>query len=264
MTKNILMTAITPHPPIIVPEVGQGEELKSQKTIEGLQKLSQEIVGLKPETIVIITPHSEFNPYFFSVYSNSLLNGNFGMFRAPEVKLEFENDLEFIEELELKAKENFIKLNRLPSKTPLDHGCMVPLYYLSKAGYKSKIVVINYTMLDKEKHKLFGKYIAETAEKLNRKTVFIASGDLSHRLKPGAPAGYEPDAKDFDELIVDSIKIGNYEAITNISFEMRNIAGECGYNSLMVAFGVINNTPEQNEVISYEGPFGVGYIVAKL
>ena len=263
MNKNILMTAVMPHPPIIIPEVGQGEELKAQKTIDGLQKLSQEIVDLNPETIIIITPHSEFNRHFFSVYSAPVLSGDFANFRATQVKLEFENDVDFIRELEFKIKEEFIRLNYISAK-PLDHGSMVPLYYLSKAGYRGKIVVINYNMLDKGKHKLFGQFIAETAEKLERKTVFIASGDLSHRLIPGAPAGYNPDAKDFDELIVSSIKTGDFEAITDISYEVRDIAGECGYNSIMVVLGVINDKPDKNEVISYEGQFGVGYIVAKL
>lgn len=262
MNKNVLMAAVVPHPPIIIPEVGQGEELKAQKTMEGLKKLSQEIVDLSPETIVIITPHSEFNRHFFSVYSAPILSGDFANFRAAQVKLEFANDLEFIKELELKIKEEFIRLNYISSK-PLDHGSMVPLYYLSKAGYKGKIVVINYNMLDKAKHKFFGQFIAQAAEKLDRKTVFIASGDLSHRLIPEAPAGFHPDAKDFDELIVNNIKNGDYNQITDISHEIRDIAGECGYNSIMVVLGVINDTPDQNEVISYEGPFGVGYIVAK-
>lgn len=264
MGKNILMTAIVPHPPIIVPEIGKGEELKAEKTIFGLIKLCGEIAELKPETIVIVTPHSEFNPYFFSVYSGNVLSGNFGMFSAPQVKLEFDNDIEFIKELGLRIKEDFSRLNLLPDNALLDHGSLVPLYYLSKAGYNGKVVVINYTMFDKEKHILFGKFIAETAEKLGRKTVFLASGDLSHRLKPGAPAGYDPGAKKFDELIAEGVLKGDYNMITDISSEIRNTAGECGYNSLMVAFGVVDNTPRHNEIISYEAPFGVGYMVAKL
>jgi len=264
MNKNIVLTALTPHPPIIVPEVGKGEEVKAQKTIDGMNKLSEEIVSLQPETVVIVTPHSQFNPYFFSVYSGSTLKGNFGMFRAAEVTLEFENDIEFLKELELKIKDDFNRFNYLQSNVPLDHGSMVPLYYLSKAGYKGKIAVINYNMLEKEKHILFGEYIAQTAEVLGRKTVFIASGDLSHRLIPAAPAGYEPEAKVFDELINQSIENGDYSIITGISQQLRSTAGECAYNSLMVAFGVINKHSQQNKIISYEAPFGVGYLVATL
>lgn len=263
MNKNVLMTVIVPHPPIIVPEVGKGKELEAGKTVSGLAKLSSEIVAMQPETIVVVTPHSEFNPYFFSVYSGKILYGDLRRFGAPFPKIEFDNDLEFVNELELKIKETFIKLNPIPENIPLDHGSFVPLYYFAKAGYKGKIVVINYTMLDNQKHKLFGKFIAETAEKLDRKIIFAASGDLSHKLTPSAPAGYELKAIKYDQIVENSIKNGDYNSITNISPDLRNLAGDCAYNSMMIAFGVINDTPQQNEIISYEHPFGVGYIVAK-
>lgn len=264
MKKNILMNAITPHPPIIIPEVGGNELKKVEATVSALQKLCSEIVGLNPDTVVILTPHSSMNPYFFSIYSGQELRGNFAKFRAPEVSMEFNNDMDFAEELNVQIKKDLGRLNFLPPGVPLDHGSGVPLYYLDKAGFKNKVVVINYTALGKREHNLFGKKIAETAKKLNRKIVFIASGDLSHKLIPNAPAGFDEGAHKFDELIVKSIAKGDYKAIMDVSPELREIAGECGYNSIMVAFGITGGEPLSNQVLSYEAPFGVGYIVAKL
>jgi len=264
MSENILMNAITPHPPIIIPEIGGSELKKVEKTVNALKSLSEEIVEINPDTVVVLTPHSSLNPYFFSAYSGETLKGNFAKFRAPEVSIEFNNDVEFINELNILVKKDLGRLNLLPPGVPLDHGSGVPLYYLDKAGYKNNVVVINYTALGKREHNLFGKKISETAQNLGRKIVFIASGDLSHKLIPGAPAGYNEDAHLFDDLILHSIKNGNYVPIANISPELRETAGECGYNSIMVAFGLIDSKPLNNEVLSYEAPFGVGYIVAKL
>lgn len=256
MSESLLLTAIVPHPPIIIPEVG-GSELKNvDKTVKALEQLSEKITELNPETIVIITPHSVFNPYKFSVYTSETLSGSFERFRAPHVSLEFENDLVFIEGL--------AGVYSIPASTLLDHGSLVPLYYLGKSGYNGKVVVINYTALGKEEHKLFGQYITETAQGLGRKTVLIASGDLSHKLIPGAPAGYDSNAHEFDDLIIESIKSGDYSKIEAITADMRDTAGECGYNSLMVALGAIGSEPQQNEVLSYEAPFGVGYVVGIL
>ena len=252
----VLLTVIVPHPPIIIPEVGREEIKNVEKTVNALKKLCKRITKANPDTVVIITPHSALNPYLFNAYSGEKLFGSFARFRAPNITLEFDNDREFIENLE--------KINPLPPGAPLDHGSMVPLYYLDKAGYKNKVVVINYTAMGKKEHKNFGRKIAETAEKTGRKVVFIASGDLSHRLIPGAPAGYEPDAQKFDNLIVENIKKGNYKAIENINKDLREIAGECGYNSLMVAFGITGENPGDNEVLSYEAPYGVGYVVGIL
>lgn len=264
MQNNLLMSAIAPHPPVIIPEVG-GEELKKiQKTVTALKKLSEEITKLNPDTVVIVTPHSSFNHYFFSIYNDKKLEGSFSKFGASGVKIAYDNDVEFVEELNNLVKENFRKLNILPAGMSLDHGSTVPLYYFKQAGYKNKIVVINYTALGKKEHNLFGAKITEAARKLGRKIVFIASGDLSHKLIPGAPAGFDEEAHRFDDLIVESIKTGNYNEIQEINSQMRQLAGECGYNSLMVAFGLTEGKPLNNEVLSYEAPFGVGYIVAKL
>ena len=236
------MTVIAPHPPIIIPEVGGNELAKVEKTVKAMKDLSAKIVKANPDTVVIITPHSIFNPYYFSVYSDEKLKGNFGRFRAPGVVLEFDNDIEFIKNLE--------NIKLVPPASLLDHGSLVPLYYLHNAGYKNKVVVINYTALGKEEHKNFGKKIVQAAETIGKKIVLIASGDLSHKSD-----------LEFDKLIVDSIKQGNYKPIEDITLDMREAAAECAYNSILVALGVVEEKPENNEVLSYESPFGVGYVV---
>lgn len=253
MSNNLLITAITPHPPIIIPEVGGNEILKVKNTISSLKIVTERILKTQPDTIVIITPHSAFNPYYFSAHSGEKLRGNFGRFRAPNVLLEFDNDIELIKNLK--------GTSLLPESVLLDHGSAVPLYFLKKAGYNNKIAVINYTALGKEEHKNFGNKIVEAAEKTGRKIALIASGDLSHKLLPTAPAGYDERAHEFDEIVVESIRQGDYAAIENISPELRETAGECGYNSIMVALGAINSIPRENQVLSYEAPFGVGYVV---
>ena len=264
MNDNLLMAAIVPHPPIIIPEVGKNERLKVEKTITNLEKLSKEIVNSNPDTIIIITPHSIYNPHYFSVYYDEKLYGNFANFGAAQTQFSFDNDIDFINKLNTNISETFKGMNGIPHNTPLDHGSGVPLYFLDKAGYKGKIVVINYTALSSAQHILFGTLIRKTLSDINKNFVFIASGDLSHRLIPEAPAGYNPRGKEFDNLIFESISNGDYEAIINMPHDLRENAGECAYNSLMTAFGVLDKKSLHNQVLSYDYPFGVGYIVATL
>ncbi|EKE03816.1 MAG: hypothetical protein ACD_20C00148G0016 [uncultured bacterium] len=261
---NILITAIYPHPPIIIPEVGKSETGKVEQTIVNLQNLSKKIVGTNPETVVIVTPHSYFNPHFFNAYIDKNLVGSFANFGAPTAVINFENDVEFVETLDMQSKEFFKGLNKIPPETSLDHGSAVPLYYLDKAGYKGKIVVINYSAFTPEEHAYFGQIIRRTAHTLNRKIAFIASADLSHKLTPTAPGGYDFEAHFFDEIVANNISKGDYAGIMDIHHELREKAGECGFNSIMVAIGVVDKKPLHNEVLSYEAPFGVGYLVATL
>ena len=264
MMNNLLMAALCPHPPIIIPEVGKSETEKVKNTILGIEQISKKIADFVPDTIVIITPHSYFNPYYFSIYSDEKLYGNFSQFGALNTEFSFKNDLDFLNKLEINIQKHFKGLNKLSPDIMLDHGSGVPLYFLDKAGYKGEIFVINYTAMDTNNHILFGSLIKKTIEESDKKFVFIASGDLSHRLIPNAPAGFNPQGKEFDKLICDSIKDGNYENIINMSQDLRKNAGECAFNSLMTAFGLLDKKPLDNHIYSYEGPFGVGYLVASL
>ena len=48
---------MVPHPPLIVPEIGRGEEKKIRNTIDAYDEVAGRIGRLKPDTIVLISPH---------------------------------------------------------------------------------------------------------------------------------------------------------------------------------------------------------------
>jgi len=54
----ILAAFMVPHPPMIVPQVGRGSEAQIQKTIDAYTKVAEEIAALKPDTILISSPHA--------------------------------------------------------------------------------------------------------------------------------------------------------------------------------------------------------------
>ncbi len=88
----------------------------------------------------------------------------------------------------------------------LDHGSAVPLYFLDRNGWKGRVVALGYSFLSNKDHLKFGSCIKLAIDKVGRPTAFVASGDLSHRLKPEAPAGYDPEAYRFDEEVVEAIR----------------------------------------------------------
>ena len=56
---------ILPHPPIIMPQVGRGEEKKISKTISSFEEIARRVAALKPDTIVLTSPHSiMYSDYF--------------------------------------------------------------------------------------------------------------------------------------------------------------------------------------------------------
>ena len=270
--SNIIGAFVFPHPPIIVPEVGKGNEITAQKTIKAVQEAARRIAELKPETILIITPHGNMLSDALTISGDALLRGSFSNFRTSEVNLEFNNDLELVEEI-LDGLEDSdavaISLDKEVREAyrftdELDHGALVPLYFIHKNYRKFKLVHITYSMLPHHEHYDFGMAVRKAIEKLNRNTVIICSGDLSHRLTKDAPAGYSPKGKEYDEQYVDIIKQGDVSRLLNMDCELSEAAGECALRSTVIMYGILDGCKPEGEILSYEGPYGVGYCVAEL
>lgn len=262
-TSSIVFAGIAPHPPIMVPEVGREAISEVRGSIEAMRELTARIIACGAETVVLVSPHAPLEAQAFVAYQEPQLYGDFANFRAPDARVEAPLDEELLDEISRAASEHEYPVIGLRGYD-LDHGTAVPLYFLQRNGWHGRIVALGYSFLSDEDHVRFGSCIKRAAETTRRPIAFVASGDLSHRLKPDAPAGYNPQAHLFDEEIVASLRSCVPERIVKIDRDLRKTAGECGYRSMLVAFGVTEGMKRNCEVLHYEAPFGVGYLVAQL
>ena len=274
---KIVGAYIFPHPPVAVPEVGRGREAEIKNTLNSFRKSAEEIYGINPDTIVIITPHAPFFRDFIYVNdSDKILRGNLGRFDAPEVDLQFENNLELAKRIVENALKNGIPAGGLSNEAvrrvlkypvSLDHGAIVPLYFVNKKAKGFKLVHISVADLTYNELYKFGQCIGKAVEESDTgadRTVIIASGDLSHSLTWDAPNGYNEKGKVFDRLIVECVSSGDVEKIVNFDRDLAEEAAECGLRSFIIMFGALDGYYLYPEVYSYEGPFGVGYMIAKI
>jgi AmmeMemoRadiSam system protein A/AmmeMemoRadiSam system protein B len=261
-TSSLVFGGIAPHPPIMVPEVGREAIADVRQSIDAMAELTKRVIRSGAETVILISPHAPLEPDAFVAYAGPQLHADFSNFRAPTATVHAELDEELLKEITRAGAEQKFEVVR--KRGDLDHGTAVPLYFLQRHGWHGRVVALGYSFLSNEDHLRFGNCIRAAVDKIGRRVAFIASGDLSHRLKPDAPAGYNPQAHLFDEEVVAAISGNSMSKITNIDQELRRTAGECGYRSMLVAIGVAQGLESRCEVISYEAPFGVGYMVAQL
>ncbi len=254
--------AFVPHPPIIIPEIGQNNTQYCQNTIKAMKELSKRIEDKNIDTVIIISPHTALSPDEMTISHSKQAEGDFKQFDNEDIYLEKQIDVDIAENIFKLSKKAGIKSRLLSTgdKYFIDHGVSVPMYYLQESlPTSSKIVIIGYSMLSKKDHLLFGKAISETVNKSHDNIAVIASGDLSHRLfDPGA----EFIGEKFDNLIVEGLKNNNIEDIYKIDNYLQEEAGECGYRSLLILLVSLKGTRYQPEILSYEAPFGVGYLIA--
>ena len=260
---KFLIGGISPHPPLLIPEIGGSERKYVKKTDESLYILAEKILNEDIETIIFMSPNSPFLKGAITIYSDETLYGDFSQFGAREVVFEYKNDLELVNEIVNKGKEYGLKFYKLPPDYPLDHGVLVPLYYLDRLKrYEFKIVAMSqHFTLEREKFYLFKK-IFDDIDLPYKKIAFIASGDMSHRLLSTGPYGFHPSGPKFDNLIIEAIKNESFEDLITISEDLIEEAGECGYRSILTLFTLLPFDEYKAEILSYEGPFGVGYLVA--
>lgn len=264
---------VTPHPPIIVPEVGGDSLAEADATVRAMRTVREKAAVLDPETIVLMSPHSPLARSQMGVSLASAYKGSLAFFRAPHVRIEAAGDQNLAEAILEEALGHGVPATITASHgevVDLDHGATVPLWYLMGAlARPCDLVELAFSYLSLEEHVRFGEAVGRAMIAAPTRVVYVASSDLSHRLLPGAPAGYDPRGAEFDRAVADTFAAGDWEALLSIDPGLVRAAGECGYRSLATLSGVVGAVEAagghfRNHMLSYEGPFGVGYMVGEV
>jgi aromatic ring-opening dioxygenase LigB subunit len=256
---------VVPHPPVIVPEVG-GRHLRAvATTVESMLRLGQEARALDPDVIVLLSPHAPLQADRMGVGLAVRYRGSLRRFGAAQVELTLDGDVELAQAILEDALAFGVPVGPLDGFAELmdlDHGTVVPLSFIVRGLDRPvKLVLLSFSFLDMQAHLTFGEAIASAIDAAPCRVLYVASGDLSHRLTSEAPAGYNPLGQEFDERVVAAFSEGTAEAMLRMPPGLLRAAGECGYRSLVVMMGVLSGRQYGTRVLSYEGPFGVGYLV---
>lgn len=269
---KLLNGYILPHPPIIVPGIGRGRERQSESTVAAVKRAAKEIGMDKPTTIILSTPHAPcFRDYVYMEDSDPLA-GDFAPFGSPDLRYSFRNNRELVTAIAEKARQAGIAAGGLGEMQKrqygisdrVDHGALVPLCFIEKELKDFRLVLVSTPFLSFQEIYDFGKCIRRAVEESDERVVYIASGDLSHRLTPDAPAGYNPKGREYDEALVEKVRRADVKGLLETDMSLLEKAGECGTRSIVMMFGALEGSPLKPEIYSYEGPFGVGYLIAKI
>ena len=256
----VIRAFMVPHPPMIVPEVGRGSEKQVEKTIKAYEKVADEIAELKPETIIISSPHS-LNYYdYFHISPGAGAVGSFSDFGAPEVKFEVRYDQELVNLICDYAERSGFPAGTLGEKNPsLDHGTMVPLWFILKKYKDFKLVRTGLSGYDLLKHYEYGMLIKDAVDELGRKVVYVASGDLSHKLQSYGPYGFAEEGPVYDKRIMDVCSGARFDELFDFDESFCEKAAECGHKSFVIMAGALDGKAVRATQYSHEDVTGVGY-----
>ena len=223
------------------------------------------LADFAPETIVLMSPHAPAAADAFIVDVSESLTGSLEQFGARRV-YSWPGDpelaraiVEGIDAADLPAISRDVDDRLRPGW--LDHASIVPLSFIEPTE-SVRVVILSLSYRPYAEHRRVGEIVAQAAENLGRRVAFLASGDMSHRLKPGAAAGYSPRAVELDAAIEERVASGRFSALMELDPDLVEAGGECGLRSLITLGGFAGEDPIPAKVLAYEGPWGVGYLTA--
>ncbi len=256
------LAVLLPHAPILIPAVAGPRQQACRATITAMREVARRVVAARPDTVVLVSPHAPREDRAFGVTAGNL-TGSLAQFGAPRAAVRLPGDPGFSAALREGAAARGVGTCRLPA-VALDHGSVVPLLFLAEAGWEGPTVVVALAADDNSRIGDLGGCVAAAAEHLGRRVAVVASGDMSHRLQPGAPCGYDPQAVDFDAAFIHQLRLGATRRLAEAVAPLQGRAAEDVVESTLFALGATGWRAEGREVLGYEGPFGVGYGVAVL
>ena len=261
---SIVFAAIAPHPPLLAPSIGKENVKKLSATADAFKILSRDLHVAKPDTIVVISPHGPVMEERFTVGVHETYEGALQEFGDFSTRLTFRPDHGLVEHLRRAARREGHLLH-LQTEIGLDYGVTVPLLFLlSEFTSLPRVVPIYYSLRDAKTQFSFGQVLGDTCSSVQHRIAIIASADLSHRLRTDSPAGYSPRAQEFDDAVLEAVRHKNAVSLINMESGLVKEVEACGYRSILILLGSLHGMNYEPKILSYEAPFGVGYLVAHM
>ena len=258
----IVFAGIVPHSPLLIPSIGKEHTQKLQATLDAYKKIEQELYLNKVETIVIIAPHGPRYPDAFSTNMAAKYKGTLKSFGDFSTEVTAKSDYMLIDHCHRKMREENIPYV-LTSIEELDYSYTIPILLLTPQLKNWKLFPVSPSMMNGQQHYEFGRQLKRVLHKEKRRVAIIASADLSHKLNNDSPGGNSIEGPQFDEIIKKNLETKEYSKILEMPSNIIENSGQCGYRPICTLLGILDNIQTESEILSYEAPFGVGYLTAK-
>ncbi len=250
---SLVFAGITPHPPLLIPNIGKEKTDLVKETRQALDTLEQKLYTSRPDIIMIISPHTGLFENAFSVNAHNQFTSDFGEFGDLVTKKTWIGSPGLAAKIAHAGNTHGINI-RLISDETIDHGAAVPLYFLTDHLEEVKILPLGYSGFNRETHINYGVLLKELIMKSEKRIAVIASGDLSHNSNKSS--------SELDQTLIELFEKRELEEIMNLDQDLIEQANECGYRSILILLGIVKNMNFKFEKLCYQAPLGVGYLTA--
>lgn len=259
---SLVFTATIPHAPVLLPSIGAAYAKDLDPTLQALKELEGELYMMKPEILLVISPHLQIGEGYFPLNGAPVLKADFTEFGDSQTTFTYPTNNEQVSHLRYSMHQKHLPLNTINLPT-MDYGTSVALALVASHLTGISVVSMGISSLSLEDHWNMGKAIRISLQESNKRIAVIGSADLGHKAGPDSPYGFSPQSQSFDSLIQTMIRENRLADIKTINPTIQTESGECGLRVFAMIFGLLEGLQVESKILSYQAPFGVGHLVSE-
>ncbi len=256
----LVFAALTPSSPLLLPSIHKEKGLKLKKTLDAMQELAEELYASRPDVILLLSEHPTTFEDAFSINISNPYKFDVSAFGDLGFERKLHPDIETIDRLQRNLRSQSQPVT-LTTDDALDHGSAVAIGLLAEKLPNIKLIPITYSSLDAKAHFQFGQALKDVVMNSDKRIAIIASGDLSHAIESKSPTGFHKDGKEFDDKINEVVAHKNTAGLIGVDQSITDNAQQTVYQQLLILFGLLERISVKPQILSYEAPFGVGFMV---
>ncbi|HWY28635.1 MAG TPA: hypothetical protein VNW25_05185 [Candidatus Sulfotelmatobacter sp.] len=269
----LVYACILPHGSDIIPALADRKtEHLFKKTRESVRKIARDIRETRPSTIVIASPHNLRLQNNITIVTAENSSGELKGAQGRKVSLKLKCDREFAQDLLKESTRkglpvvgaNYGSAEGPASDMPMDWGTLVPMWFVAEEErVKARTVIVAPSReIPLNQNIAFGRVVAETAEKIRKRIVFIASADQAHAHQKSGPYGYHSSAAKYDEFVSQAIQKNRIESISRLSRRFVEEAKPDSLWQMAILAGITKVVRMKSDLLSYAVPSYYGMLCA--
>ena len=255
----ISLAAVTPHPPILLPEIGCGRETAAQATLDAYAAIARALRDDPPDRLLLISTHGIVTLGRFHLLT-APLTGDLEPFGAPQRRIEQPHDPLLAEAVLAEGRGQ--PLAAVGHWEPHDHSAIVPLMLLADVISNTPTTVVSVSFRSARDHCEFGRSLGAALDGVGGRTAVIASGDGAHTLTSESPQGFHPQAAPFQRAFDAALRRWDTETLLGFDENLRREIDESVVSPTAVLIGVLHGRDVRVRGLAAEAPWGVAYTTA--
>lgn len=257
---SLVIAAVLPHSPLLVPNIGKENLAQFSLTTEAKEKLIKNFTEARVDSIIIITTKGPILNTGFTINVSPNFRANLEIFGDLVTRWDFTGDITLAGRLREKLEDQSNLL--MVTDSNLDYASSISLSLLS-SNLRQPILPITIAHdLSGEEILTLGKKIQTTILEDDLRIGVIVAADLSHRVNKKSPQGYSAKGKKFDQKIVEALKDKDVKPLLENFSLIEEVACD-DLASLILLLGILDDVGLEAKLLSYEAPFGTGHAIVE-